>query len=354
MSSIKWGDSHTCLVVTDAEVDGLFAMALLAKAKSFQESCKDDLHIAVVMPDEFKRLHLQHILRHLNVKIYDGTIFNRAQDTKIIPRTNKDVRIATDASEAIKNILKNSENIRILVIGPCTDLAQAIERNGDSMLENVIEIVWAANTEQHDGILDMSRNLLLDLEAADYIFGLASLRPRIKLVSLSAESTYAFEITTNNFEKLYDELHLLAKVPELEIVACHSSKYTEEDVGKDHNQIPQKEEKHLRAGNIVAALVMFHHEMVKAYELLPCPSDENSPEISPSKNIFWSCFISCIECLPIPQNAEAGPSNTEEVREILSIREIHEDEHEQSESLTKAVYFKTLVLQLLAKYTKHQ
>ncbi|KAL0592442.1 hypothetical protein ABG067_000006 [Albugo candida] len=256
----------TCLVVTDAGLDGVFAMALMSKAELFEKSCRGELHIAVAMPDNVKLDFLKEVLRHQSVKIYKGMTFKATKNHLFMPRTETDKYEDTEASKAIEDLLNGSNDIKILVIGPGTDLAHAINKFSATKKKgkpnNIKEIVWAAGHDLKDEDVEMSRNLYLDVQAVEDILAHESLRGKIKMVSLNHKSAYYSDITTDNFKELYQTLHNFNKDHPMKFVADMSAMYV--DDREESTSSLQQLKHHLRAGNIVAALVMFHPKLIKA------------------------------------------------------------------------------------------
>lgn len=334
----------TCLVVTDAGLDGVFAMALMSKAELFEKSCRGELHIAVAMPDNVKLDFLKEVLRHQSVKIYKGMTFKATKNHLFMPRTETDKYEDTEASKAIEDLLNGSNDIKILVIGPGTDLAHAINKFSATKKKgkpnNIKEIVWAAGHDLKDEDVEMSRNLYLDVQAVEDILAHESLRGKIKMVSLNHKSAYYSDITTDNFKELYQTLHNFNKDHPMKFVADMSAMYV--DDREESTSSLQQLKHHLRAGNIVAALVMFHPKLIKASE----SSLWAMENVSPSNDGTLSCLTNMFKVMATNENPKTEDLEIEKSFKLETITEINEVNNAEGSSNT--LYFEQLVLQLLS------
>nr|CCA14746.1 AlNc14C6G801 [Albugo laibachii Nc14] len=112
----------------------------------------------------------------------------------------------TEASEAIVALLRGSKPIKILIIAPCSDLAQAIKKVGEDRLHHIEEIVWEGGIYTDNSPLQVAYSWMRDIQATKTLLRSNSLQKKIKIVTSVESNTYNPGMKLEDFRALFETL----------------------------------------------------------------------------------------------------------------------------------------------------
>lgn len=380
---------HTCLVETDGEPDDLYALGLAAKDEKFIEMCGTDLHISVMWPYQKKLATLRlifHFLQARHLHIYEGATSKMNKLTNL-PDHNLEIKQGeTEASRAITKLLSDRKSIYILIIGPCTALARGMRNNADNKVpfqKHVKDIFWLGGFKLKDEQHMTSYNWYRDIKATEYILKDEKLAHKITIVMSRESHIYNPGLTPNKFRPFYEKLAHLEDDKVIREVNSARREWMGPFMKSENEKIKDislglKQEladeadktQNVCAADIVAALVMFHPNLVKEMKVIEYELETTKVEMKAEedkKKVWDDTNAKIIASNPI-QNHEKFTISSDDLRSGVYknkfITEINDIEIDYSKANTQPksdlspkkgkgvdANFKTFVLHLLDQYS---